>query len=407
LKDEMMHKKLLVIFCFCMQMLVAQDQPNSVLRQFAKWEPFSKIKKSDLTLEELNNPDFVQVVPLNSILKKNGTLQYKKIYDKYALDRIKFPLSKSVQWWMQDINIPEVFILFVSGGCVYSQQGIVIFNNNQCADELVWQASALRRGGLLNIKELPDLKKIQGKVAVVTQAGCWNYYHWMVEILPKFAILQDNNIDFDKIYIPYDRLYMQETLSLLGIDKSKIIEPIADYKYIQADELIIPSFISRFGYTPKFAIDFLREKLLPQAEQLVDVTKFSKKIFISRKKASYRKILNEDEIFDLFQKQGFVRYDLEDLTVLEQIALFNHAEVIVAEHGAGLVNLVFCQSGTQVIEIFQVREDATFWFLSQELGLKHTCVKTVEFDEQALYLDVVVPLQSIYDVIEEQIKNKI
>jgi len=407
LKDWIVYKKLMMIFCACIQILIAQDQPNSVLKQYEKWEPFSTIKKSDLTVDELNNPDFIQIISLDEILKNNDKIWYQKVQDAYKFDRKKFPLSKNVQWWTKDIEIPETFIISVPHGRVYSKQGLVIFDDNKVAEELIWQASALRRGGLLNITDLPELKKIPGKVAVITQAGCWNYYHWMVEILPKIAMLQDNNIEFDAIYLSLDQPYMQETLQLCGIDINKIIEPVEDYKYIQADELIVPSFVSRFGFTQKSTINFLRNKLLPQAQQQVDATKFSKKIFISRSKAPYRKIVNEDEIFNLFQEHGFVRYNLEDISILEQIMLFHNAEIVVAEHGAGLVNLIFCQKDTQIIEIFQVREDATFWFLSQELDLQYTCVKTVEFDEQALYLDVVVSLQPICHVIDQHIKNKV
>jgi len=42
---------------------------------------------------------------------------------------------------------------------------------------------------------------------------------------------------------------------------------------------------------------------------------------------------------------------LEELTWAQQITAFRAAKIIVAPHGAGLANLVFCQSGTKVIEL--------------------------------------------------------
>ncbi|MFM6194129.1 MAG: glycosyltransferase family 61 protein, partial [Planktothrix sp.] len=43
---------------------------------------------------------------------------------------------------------------------------------------------------------------------------------------------------------------------------------------------------------------------------------------------------------------------LESLTISEQAELMASASVVLAPHGAGLSNLVFCQPGTKVIELF-------------------------------------------------------
>ena len=47
-------------------------------------------------------------------------------------------------------------------------------------------------------------------------------------------------------------------------------------------------------------------------------------------------------------------------------------EVVVAPHGGGLSNLVFCSPGTKVIEIFSPELVAGFfWKLSNQLGLEY------------------------------------
>ena len=97
------------------------------------------------------------------------------------------------------------------------------------------------------------------------------------------------------------------------------------------------------NYSTPATVQFLRGAFIPAAQKVVDPSQFSKKVFVSRKKAFRRKISNEDEIFALFKPHGFVRYNLEDLSVLEQVTLFHHAEIIVAEHGAALANLVLSQ----------------------------------------------------------------
>ena len=198
---------------------------------------------------------------------------------------------------------------------------------------------------------------------------------------------------------------MRETLRLLGINSDKIIESQNNYNLIETDTLIIPSFVSRSCYTPKWVVDYLRKKLLPHIESISGPTHSPHKIFISRKKASHRKVINEDEIFNILEPLGFKRYFLEDLALLEQISLFKNATDIVAPHGAGLVNLIFANAGTRVIELFQEHEDDTYWYLSQVVGLKHFCVKTTEFKKGGGYTDTVIPLSFIKDLIKRKIIN--
>ena len=40
------------------------------------------------------------------------------------------------------------------------------------------------------------------------------------------------------------------------------------------------------------------------------------------------------------------------MSVAEQVELFVYADVVVAPHGAGLTNLLFCREGTRIVEIF-------------------------------------------------------
>lgn len=104
--------------------------------------------------------------------------------------------------------------------------------------------------------------------------------------------------------------------------------------------------------------------------------------------------------FLICSKQGDLSVTTEDLSLIEQIVLFHNAEIIVAPHGAGLVNLLFARPGTKVIELFQAHEDDTYWYLSQVIGLDHVCVKTTEFKPDGGYTDTIIPIESIEPVME-------
>ncbi len=354
---------------------------------------FGSIVNSDMdNNSSKGSANFAQVRSFRDLMKENEGVSYVKHYDRMRLQLPTFPLASSEESSWTDPVMPETFILSIPKGKVYSANGLVLVHDG-LIKELLWRWSSLRTTPL-DLLSLPELEYVEGKVAVITQEGHSNYYHWMVEVLPKLAILEESNISYDRLYVSSYLPFMQQTLSLLGVDSEKILIAGRD-TYIEAEELIVPSAPALSCYTPKWIVKYLRDKLLPQAERNISTQLFSKKVFVSRKKASYRRILNEDDVFAMLEPLGFVRYNLEDLTVLEQVHLFHHAEMIVAPHGAGLVNLVFAQPNALVIELFQEHEDDSFWYLSQVVGLNHHCIKTTNFKEGGGYTDTTIPLSII------------
>ncbi|MDJ0518128.1 MAG: tetratricopeptide repeat protein [Trichodesmium sp. MO_231.B1] len=238
-------------------------------------------------------------------------------------------------------------------------------------------------------EKLPPLEQINGTVAVLSGLSGNVYFHWMVDILPRIEILRRNGINFEQIdwflINSIQQPFQKETLRILGIPEEKIIESDS-YPYIQAKKLIVPSFPSHLGWLEKFALEFHRQTFfnnfnhgllkngLALGEKLnnqVDDS-YPEKIYISRNKAKYRKVINEETVVDLLSQYGFITIELETLSVLEQITLFANAKVIVSPHGSGLTNIIFCSPGTTVIELVSpnyIRH--YYWVISQQLGLKY------------------------------------
>ena len=60
------------------------------------------------------------------------------------------------------------------------------------------------------------------------------------------------------------------------------------------------------------------------------------------------------------------------MSLVEQIALFANAKVIISPHGSSLTNLVFCSEDTIVIELFSPHYVRTYyWIIAQQLKLKY------------------------------------
>lgn len=233
-------------------------------------------------------------------------------------------------------------------------------------------------------RKLPPLEQVDGRVAVLCGLSANVYFHWLVDVLPRLAILRQSDFtedSFDYFYVnSQSKRFQKETLKLLGIPLDRVIES-DHHPHIQAKTLIVPSFAGYIGWATPRTINFLRTAFLPMSQHnnvepdfLFSSTftgKYPKRIYISRCSAKYRHIINEADLVDLLQEKGFKVIQLENYSFLDQVRLFSNAEIIVAAHGAGLTNLIFCTQDTTVIELFSPNYIRYYyWTICEYLRLK-------------------------------------
>ncbi|MCC3594157.1 tetratricopeptide repeat protein [Microcoleus sp. PH2017_28_MFU_U_A] len=253
------------------------------------------------------------------------------------------------------------------------------------------QHSTQHRFLKLKPEELPPLEKIDGTVAVLAGLSGNVYFHWMVDILPRIEILHRWGVNLEEIdwflVNSCQQPFQRETLKALGIPEYKIIESDR-HPYIQAKHLIVPSFSGYLGWLSIQGLEFLRRVFageqspkLPESCAGESKNTQPERIYISRNKCSYRRVINEEQVIDFLSGFGFVPVLLESMTLNEQIALFASAKVIVAPHGSGLTNIIFCSPGTKVIELTSgnyIRH--YYWAIGQQLNLEHYYVTGENFE---------------------------
>ena len=206
----------------------------------------------------------------------------------------------------------------------------------------------------------------------VSVANAWtnSYFHWLTEILPRIAMMQECGMKgFDVIAGGTMTRWQIESLRMLGIDTDRQVRVPKD---VRVKRLLVPGFprcvIEGQGFSvpsPK-RLQSLREQLGIRAQG--DTTG---RIFISRRKAAGRHLVNEAEVLGALEALGFKAVVLEELSFPEQAELFRNASIVVGPHGAGLANIVFCRVGTVVVEIVGKFVNASFFTLAASLGLKY------------------------------------
>jgi capsular polysaccharide biosynthesis protein len=215
---------------------------------------------------------------------------------------------------------------------------------------------------------LPAPQRVEGRVAVLNAPCCHNYYHWLIDILPRLEALRTARCVADYYLVDCLSPFQRSVLDSLGIAPAQLIQPHCRL-LLEADVLLAPSppsptCLQRFGSRLLEALGVTANG----AER--------RRIFISRAKARRRTLVNESTVRTMLQAKGFEIHSMEDYPLAKQARLVHEAEIVVATHGAGLANLLFARPGTQVVEIVpEGRFNATCYpKKSRILSLDHQLV---------------------------------
>ena len=94
--------------------------------------------------------------------------------------------------------------------------------------------------------------------------------------------------------------------------------------------------------------------------------------YISRRKATCRRILNEPELIPLLEHLGVQVHYMEDLSFVDQIRLFAESEIITGPHGAAFSFAAFCEEGSLLYEIYKAStEKGHYVDLANECELQY------------------------------------
>ena len=83
--------------------------------------------------------------------------------------------------------------------------------------------------------------------------------------------------------------------------------------------------------------------------------------FFRRKKRLSRPLQNEYEIYHLLEELGFYSCYPEEFTANQIVNLMQNCEVLVAEGGAALTNLMFMKPNSTLVQLIPAVGDFSMW----------------------------------------------
>ena len=241
-------------------------------------------------------------------------------------------------------------------------------------DSFTWNI----KKGMMLVKRL-DYNKARYVKSGIMIAGLYsyNYFHCVLDNLIRLLVLDECNIPEDAVFIidsdiiKYDSLKRifkvlteKHNREIVVINRRELLHVETLYYITHVNEFVIKIENWKLGQYDDYTYDWrymeiLRNRLLSIKKQGVN---FGERIFISRKNIPRRQY-NEQDLMNKLFELGFSSVRPEELSLDEQIALFNNADIIVGSSGAAMTNLLFCKPGAKVFIIERLKHQGSEYSL--------------------------------------------
>lgn len=228
--------------------------------------------------------------------------------------------------------------------------------------EYAWQGLT-RQGKGWEIEIDRELDVIEHPALIIEKHGVKNYALWWMEILPRvyFAYHHARNaprhivLSESTLLDEQTRRFHEETLRLVAGDDVRIT-------YTTRDTLIMDAWLPNVSHFSRSKTRWnahtreFRDFVLSTCRTRLAESRFHgathRRLFVMRQDSHARRLKNPASLLDVLAQRHVFPVTPGTLEWVDQIALFSRAEVVAGVHGAGLLNLLWCNPGTQFVEAF-------------------------------------------------------
>ena len=203
----------------------------------------------------------------------------------------------------------------------------------------------------------------------ITDYWSTGYFHWVTDVLTRLWVVRDR-LRALVLVLPgtyQTREHVQSSLRVFGATN---VDFIKSREVVECRSLVMPSHTAPSGHFNDDAIRGVRHLLL---SAYGDTSGQEERLYISRRRAGRRRIINEAEVETVLHRFGFTTLHAEELSFEEQVRICSRARYIVSNHGAGLTNMLFMTEGGSVLELRHEsdRINNCYFTLSSALDLNY------------------------------------
>jgi hypothetical protein len=266
-------------------------------------------------------------------------------------------------------------------------------------------------------KSLSSIRLDKNKTYLFVYSPWLGYFSWVTESLPRIISVLDNHKELTLI-IPESYLkreFISESLNMFPDLKHEVIP---DGLHMKIPKLVIPELKPYTYFFDPNTMKKYREWVWNFVEAMDFQIETFEKIYVSRKHAKNRKLVNEEETLNEFYKFGFKEISFEDYSFFEQVYLLKNCKVMAGVHGAGFANTCFLPENSILFELIKEyssykEERPSYWRLCSSLNINYYIqyCKPKEYGNYDLWVgvDLIVEKQELTKnlcLIDKEIKCK-
>jgi len=229
----------------------------------------------------------------------------------------------------------------------------------------------------------------------------YNYYHWMCEPIFRLWMVKEKLQNLILLLPDYYKNsdFIMGSLEPFGI---KNIFFIPAQKSLHIGNLCMPQIKPLVDSYHVYQLNEIRQFYLAYVTKDKKLSiNLGERLYISRRKASKKKIVNEEELEKVLIQYNFTIINNEDYSFLQQVSLFSNAKFLVSIHGAGLTNMIFMKENSNIFEFHKKRTNGkdwyspAFWYLADSLvfAYYHQICNPTDLNDDYFNANLIVDLE--------------
>jgi hypothetical protein len=260
-------------------------------------------------------------------------------------------------------------LVTIEGATIRDGVGFVELPDGQICYEGNWWLPYLKDHPAYKRRFALKRRRLSGNIYSLLSLWAPEFYHWFHDVLPRLETALLHLPGDTKLLINSNPMAWQlDSLLAFGIGPDRLeIQP--DGMHTRVERLWFATPVGHTSLGSGTVVRRVANRLRRHFVAGHSKHKPDHRFYISRSKAAFRRIVNEDEITPLLEEQGFETVLCEDLSLAEQVKLFSATVAMIGAHGAGLINLIYCMPGSRVGEIYMGRIPPAYFMMSRQLGM--------------------------------------
>jgi len=286
------------------------------------------------------------------------------------------PYVKGDYWAQEDFNRHHEFLeraqtlVTIEQATIRDVVGFVELPDGQICFEGNWWLPILQDHPAYKQRFSLKNRRLKGNIYSLLCSWASEFYHWFHDVLPRLeTALMHLPQDIRFLIQSNPKTWQLDSLAAYGIGRERL-EPQPHGMHTRVEKLWFATPIGHESLGSGAVLRRVANRLLRYFAD-DNLNAGLRNVYVSRRKATCRRVVNETEIEPVLKERGFETVLCEDLALAEQVKLFSNASAIVGPMGAGLTNLIYSSKGSFIGEI-QTSDfpNAHYLVMSQQLGMR-------------------------------------